>query len=130
MSLLLIDDEPAVLRSVSRLLQMKLGYTVVQAKNLAEAEQALAEHADIQVILSDIEIGKGADKEYSSNFYLKHKEMIRNRPIAFVVQTGGAPAYVLAVFDKHGIQVLTKPSDADTIQAAIQAAQIKIRHPS
>ena len=60
---LVVDDQPAILRMVSRILRMK-GYEVIQASTFAEAKSAIKEaHEPLDLLLTDVRLpdGNGPD---------------------------------------------------------------------
>ena len=116
MNLLLVDDEPLLLRAVYRILSRHA--TVTVARNGAEAVEELRKHA-FDLILSDVMMPGG------SGMYL-HQWVKANQPELlehFVFMTGGMGEKVGEYVRGSGARVLGKPVTMDTLLTLIPESQ-------
>ncbi len=114
-TILVLDDEPDVVRSVQDLL--RLDYKVLGATSVEEAMKIMDEH-DIHVVMTDQRMPGTSGVEFLSKVRSKHPEAIR------LLFTGYAD--IRAVIDaiNHGkvYRYINKPWDPDELQAIIREA--------
>lgn len=106
MTVLLIDDDDDALVLLQMMLRRK-GVVTEIAHSLLEARSVLADHADIGVVVTDLELGDGEDG------LTLHQETM-NRVSRFVVLTGRSE-----VAAPSGVVVLQKPVELAPLLAAI-----------
>jgi EAL domain-containing protein (putative c-di-GMP-specific phosphodiesterase class I) len=114
-SILLVDDDPAVLRAVGRSLRSR-GYAVVTAQNGEEATRQIGENA-FDVILSDI----GMPGINGIQLLREVREHDLNVPIILIT---GEPAVETAVqaLEYGAFHYLTKPIGNDALEAVLEKA--------
>jgi EAL domain-containing protein (putative c-di-GMP-specific phosphodiesterase class I) len=114
-SVLLVDDDPAVLRAVGRSLRSR-GYAVVTAQNGEEATRHIGESA-FDVILSDIGM-PGID---GIQLLREVREHDLNVPVILIT---GEPAVSTAVqaLEYGAFHYLTKPIGNDALEAVLEKA--------
>jgi signal transduction histidine kinase len=114
-TILVLDDEPDVVRSVQDLL--RLDYKVLGATSAQEAMKMMDEH-DIHVVMTDQRMPGTSGVEFLGKVRSKHPEAIR------LLFTGYAD--IRAVIDaiNHGkvYRYINKPWDPDELQAIIREA--------
>jgi EAL domain-containing protein (putative c-di-GMP-specific phosphodiesterase class I) len=114
-SVLLVDDDPAVLRAVGRSLRGR-GYAVVTAQNGEEATRQIGENA-FDVILSDI----GMPGINGIQLLRQVREHDLNVPIILIT---GEPAVETAVqaLEYGAFHYLTKPIANEALEAVLEKA--------
>lgn len=114
-SILLVDDDPAVLRAVGRSLRSR-GYAVVTAQNGEEATRQIGENA-FDVILSDI----GMPGINGIQLLREVREHDLNVPIILIT---GEPAVETAVqaLEYGAFHYLTKPIANEALEAVLEKA--------
>lgn len=114
-SILLVDDDPAVLRAVGRSLRSR-GYAVVTAQNGEEATRQIGENT-FDVILSDI----GMPGINGIQLLREVREHDLNVPIILIT---GEPAVETAVqaLEYGAFHYLTKPIGNDALEAVLEKA--------
>jgi EAL domain-containing protein (putative c-di-GMP-specific phosphodiesterase class I) len=114
-SILLVDDDPAVLRAVGRSLRSR-GYAVVTAQNGEEATRQIGENT-FDVILSDI----GMPGINGIQLLRQVREHDLNVPIILIT---GEPAVETAVqaLEYGAFHYLTKPIGNDALEAVLEKA--------
>src|SRR6187401_2523361 len=114
-SVLLVDDDPAVLRAVGRSLRSR-GYVVVTAQDGEEAAKQIGENA-FDVILSDIGM-PGID---GIQLLRQVREHDLNVPVILIT---GEPAVRTAVqaLEYGAFHYLTKPVGPDALEAVLEKA--------
>jgi len=101
-SVLIVDDDEAVLRAYTRLLHQG-GYDVVPASRVAEA-RALLEGGQIGVLVTDVILPDG------SGFELLEVARRQSRPVPVVLMTGAADVSTVATaFAAGAVRYLRKP---------------------
>jgi len=123
--ILLVDDEGEILNIASTYLA-KLGYRTLQACDVTQAIRLLAEHADIDLLLTDILMPGGMNgielAQYAQSL----------RPGISIVYTSGFPADALA--EKHlpiaGHALLKKPYRLSELGAVITCTIGEERKPT
>lgn len=115
-TLLLVDDEPNILTSLSRLLRRE-GFQILTATSPAEAFEHLAKHS-VQVILSDQRMPEMSGTEFFSRVRQLYPETIR------IVLTGYTDLdSVTGAINRGAIyKFLTKPWDDDHLREEIREA--------
>jgi diguanylate cyclase (GGDEF)-like protein/PAS domain S-box-containing protein len=115
-TLLLVDDEPNILNSLSRLLRRE-GYTILTATSPAEAFDLLAKHP-VQVILSDQRMPDMSGTEFFARVRQLYPDTIR------IVLTGYTDLdSVTGAINRGAIyKFLTKPWDDDLLREQIREA--------
>lgn len=110
---LLVDDDPVILSSVSEFLRLE-GYAVLQAENLKSAYKVLdSEAPDIAVIDFDLPDGNAID------FLARLKGM--NLPLKCIVLTGhGSIDLAVKVIKEGADQFLTKPVQFSELVTAVR----------
>ena len=123
--LLLVDDEPLLLRSLARVLEGE-GHRIWQAESVVEAERSLAD-ADPDVVLLDLGLG-------SASGLALLERMKRERPeLEIIVVTGnasiesavdcirgGAFDYLAKPFDEHRVRT--------TVRRALERRRLVLRN--
>ncbi len=112
---LLVDDEPELLRGVCRGLKLQ-GYSVTEARNGEEAVQHLSRRA-FDVVVSDI-VMPGMD---GINLLKEIRQHDLHVPVVLMT---GAPAVSTAVqaLEYGAFHYLTKPVEADALDQIVQKA--------
>ena len=112
-SLLIVDDDQVFLARAARAMERR-GYAVTVASSLAAAAAAAAATPDFAVVDLRLEDGSGLDVV---------RAIRRTAPNArIVVLTGyGNIATTVAAMKAGAVDYLTKPADADAIEAALAA---------
>jgi two-component system cell cycle sensor histidine kinase/response regulator CckA len=103
-TLLVVDDEPQLLRLVTRVLE-RAGYRVLEAKDGAEAVAQFVEHeGQIDAVILDVVIPPNGALEVMHALYAR-------RPDLGVILSSGdlPPANLQAELDKRGGRFLRKP---------------------
>ena len=115
-TLLLVDDEPNILSSISRLLRLE-GYTILTANSPAEAFEKLAKHP-AQVVISDQRMPDMSGTEFLSRVRQLYPNTIR------MVLTGYTDLdAVTGAINRGAIyKFLTKPWDDDLLRDQIREA--------
>jgi nitrogen-specific signal transduction histidine kinase/CheY-like chemotaxis protein len=115
--ILLVDDEADLLNIGSAYLN-KLGYQTLQARNIAQAVRLLAEHPDIDILLTDILMPGGMNGvDFAQYVQSLH-------PTITILYTSGLPADALAErrLPIAGHILLNKPYRLSDLGAAIARA--------
>ncbi len=118
MRILLVDDEPLLLKSYARYLHVFMGYTVVTAAGGAEALAQLEEGEPFDAIFCDLYMAgiSGVDVHRAICEY--HPAM-ENR---FVFLTGGTTDEASASYIRHsGVRLLEKPVEGAEFEKALAA---------
>ena len=115
-TLLIVDDEPNILASLSRLLRRE-SFQVLTANSPSEAFEYLAKHP-IQVILSDQRMPEMSGTEFFARVKQLHPDTIR------IVLTGYTDLEsVTGAINRGAIyKFLTKPWDDDQLREQIRDA--------
>jgi response regulator RpfG family c-di-GMP phosphodiesterase len=115
-TLLLVDDEPNILNSLSRLLRRE-GYKILTASSPLVAFELLAQHP-VQVILSDQRMPEMSGTEFFSRVRQLYPETIR------IVLTGYTDLdSVTGAINRGAIyKFLTKPWDDDLLREQVREA--------
>jgi diguanylate cyclase (GGDEF)-like protein/PAS domain S-box-containing protein len=115
-TLLLVDDERNILRSLKRLLAEE-GYRIVTASNAGEGLELLARE-NIQVIMSDQRMPDMCGTEFLSRVKAQHPDTVR------IILSGFADLETVtrAVNEGAVYKVLTKPCDGDQLRKIIRDA--------
>jgi len=109
---LVVDDEPVVLRIVTALLE-KNGYDVLPASGPRQALEAIWTKRPIDVVLSDVTMPEMRGTDLI-------REVLRILPqMACILMTGGG-CYPVDV--PEGVSFLTKPVSTPSLIAAIEKA--------
>ena len=116
-SILIADSDAVFQRTLSRALE-KRGHKVVVASTLAEARNALTRE-DSTVLITDIRFPDGNGFDLLED--LRHQTRAGRNPIERVVvlTSYGNVAGAVAAAKLGASDFLAKPSDADTIEAAV-----------
>jgi signal transduction histidine kinase len=114
-TVLVLDDEPDVVRSVQDLL--RLDYKVLGATSVEEAMKIMDEH-DVHVVMTDQRMPGTSGVEFLSKVRSKHPEAIR------LLFTGYADirAVIDAINRGKVYRYINKPWDPDELQAIIREA--------
>jgi signal transduction histidine kinase len=72
-TILVAEDEPAVLRSTSRILRDS-GYTVIEAANGIEAREAIARQSKVDLVLTDVMMPKMSGIQLAEHLALHHPQ--------------------------------------------------------
>ncbi|MCA9037636.1 MAG: response regulator [Planctomycetaceae bacterium] len=121
LSILVVDDEPAVLDSTAAILRRD-GHRIQIAENAADALQ-IAESTDIDILLSDISLGDGAD-----GFFLADEFTTRFPGVSVILMSGWAASQ--AHPPRRNWAFLSKPFTRSQLAAAVdKASQRSPRHP-
>jgi PAS domain S-box-containing protein len=116
-TLLIVEDEPLILRVASRVLG-ELGYTVLTASDGLEALEVLGRHAgDIHLLITDVIMPKMSGRELATR-------VIALRPDIRVLYSSGYPADAIGDDGVHadGINFLAKPYLPSRLAAAVRDA--------
>ncbi|MBS1161576.1 MAG: response regulator receiver modulated diguanylate cyclase/phosphodiesterase with sensor(s) [Proteobacteria bacterium] len=115
-TLLLVDDEPNILNSLSRLLRRE-GYTILTASSPLEAFELLAKNA-VQVVISDQRMPDMSGTEFLSKVRQLYPDTVR------LVLTGYTDLDSVTGAINHGAiyKFLTKPWDDDQLREQIREA--------
>jgi two-component system response regulator RegA len=121
-SLLIVDDDQVFLTRVARAMERR-GYTVAMASSVAAAIAAAeASPPDFAVVDLRLEDGNGLDVVQAIR---KHAPSAR-----VIVLTGyGNIATTVAAMKAGAVDYLTKPADADAIEAALAAIDTPLPPP-
>ena len=121
-TLLLVDDEPNILSSLSRLLRRE-GYTILTAASPLEAFDLLAKHP-AQVVISDQRMPEMSGTEFLSRVRQLYPETVR------LVLTGYTDLdSVTGAINRGAIyKFLTKPWDDDQLREQIREAFRMAKH--
>ena len=121
-TLLLVDDEPNILNSLSRLLRRE-GYTILTATSPTEAFDLLAKHP-VQVILSDQRMPDMSGTEFFARVRQLYPDTIR------IVLTGYTDLdSVTDAINRGAIyKFLTKPWDDDLLREQIREAFRRVKN--
>jgi CheY-like chemotaxis protein len=84
-TVLLIEDDRAVLRAIVRLLRSR-GYQVLTGENGSDSLRVIDEHADIDVVLTDIVLPDTTGTQLAALIKAKHP----NTPVIFATGVGNA----------------------------------------
>lgn len=111
-SLLLLDDDEIFLNRLARAME-KRGFDVIRASSVAEANQALAQHAPAYAVIDlRLEDGNGLD--------VVDTLRAARADARIVVLTGyGAIATAVAAVKMGATDYLAKPADADEVMHAL-----------
>lgn len=113
-TILLVDDEPEVLKLLERLL-VHLGFRVLTAEDGIGALDVLARHGDeIQLLVTDVEMPGLDGHELARRFAAR-------RPGAGILMLSGYPDDRSDDPSQPPIQFLPKPFTSRQLSAAIQA---------
>jgi DNA-binding NtrC family response regulator len=114
--ILVVDDEPAIRLALAGVLK-KLGHTVVQAKDAAEAELAIDAHA-LDLVLTDLALG-GAKSGLDVLAVVRAKQA--ETPVILITAHGSEKVAVQAM--KAGAtDYLPKPFDNDELRIVVERA--------
>lgn len=113
---LLVDDEPLLLRSMKRLLSM---HAVTIAETVAEAKRILAASPDgFDVVIADLGMPDGGGRSLHA-WLEKHAGVARPR---IVFATGGAEEEDVAFLRESGCACMPKPVPFGVLREAIEIA--------
>jgi signal transduction histidine kinase len=114
-TILVVDDEPDVVRSVKDLL--RLDYNVIGATSAAEAEQIMQNQA-VQVIMTDQRMPGVSGVEFLHRMRGEHPDAVR------LLFTGYADIHAVidAINQGNVYRYIAKPWDPDELQAIIREA--------
>jgi two-component system cell cycle sensor histidine kinase/response regulator CckA len=114
--ILVVDDEPAILATVSRILT-KNGYSVLEAHGGAEAISiASSQGFDIDLLLTDSLLPQSSDARFAEH-------LTRMKPgLRILHMTGDGTAQLTARYGPGEVGVVTKPFTAQTLLEKVQAA--------
>lgn len=113
-TVLVVDDEPAVLLTYRMILEQK-GYLVLTAASSVEAIRAIQEHP-IGLLLCDLSLEEQHTGFEVIDFIRRHQPDARS-----VLLTGYAGKDVSDQAEKNGVAVLFKPIDIHEFLGAIDA---------
>jgi DNA-binding NtrC family response regulator len=116
LSILLVDDEPAVLRALERVLTMD-GHHVYKAGDPLMALDVLArEH--VEVLIADIDMPRMSGVELVARVRREHPAVVR------ILLTGRASlnSTITAINEGEVFRYVTKPWDFEEMRATLQAA--------
>ncbi len=115
-TVLVVEDQPLLLRTVSRMLE-RLGYRVLQAENAAAALTLLDSHPNVDLLLTDIVMPGGMNGVDLS------RELAALRPeIKVLYTTGYADHAGMSPADEHaGLDLLRKPYEKEELAARIRS---------
>lgn len=121
-TLLLVDDEPNILSSLSRLLRRE-GYTILTATSPIDAFELLAKHPT-QVVISDQRMPEMSGTEFLSRVRQLYPDTVR------LVLTGYTDLESVTGAINHGAiyKFLTKPWDDDQLREQIREAFRLAKH--
>ena len=112
---LVVDDDPAMLRSVSRLLR-QFGY----ASLLFSSAEAFENHNDFDkavCVLLDIDLGD------VSGIDLRHRLKTNGNSVPIIYMTGNdSPAVRMAALQSGCLAYLTKPFSANSLREPLERA--------
>ena len=111
---LLVDDDPAVRRSVARLVGME-GHEVFAAEGPAEAERVFGEQP-IDVLVSDITMPGGCGLELARSLLERSPEL----GVVFVSGTNPAEAKI-AELRSENVRFLSKPASRHELRNAVRS---------
>ncbi|NDY41809.1 response regulator [Dissulfurirhabdus thermomarina] len=110
-TVLVVDDEPFVCDSLSRLLRTE-GFTCLTAGGADEALDRLREHPEIAVVLSDIMMPGRSGIELLSDIRSRHPDVavimataVDDRETAVRALSLGAYGYMIKPFDRHEVAI-------------------------
>ena len=113
-SILVVDDDPGVLDTISRCLELD-GYPVLRAKSLVEAREFVATR-DVLLVLADINLGHG-----ESGLDLLAELKQPPRPIDVIIMTANSDvASVVEALKRGAYDYLCKPFRFEVLRAAVQ----------
>lgn len=119
MRILLVDDEPLILKSFGRQLHRRGGHDVATASGGAEALATLEADPDFDFILCDLSMSQVSGIKVHQAICDHHPELV-NR---FAFMTGG---YTAAAVDDYlrstGVQILAKPIHEAELEKALTKA--------
>ena len=119
MRILLIDDEPLLLKSYARYLEVCMDQTVVTAPGGAEALTLLEGDEPFDMIFCDVSM-RGVSGIDVHRAVCEHHPAMTNR---FAFLTGGTTdAATGAYIGDSGVTVLSKPVDRAAFEKALSAA--------
>lgn len=122
MTVLVVDDEPAVLRAVQRQL-LDEPYEVITAEDIRTADQRLAANR-VQIVLADHQLGgRETGLDFLARLARSHPDCFR---IIFTGQTDFAFA-VEAINDGHISAFLPKPWDDHRLHALLRQGATTVR---
>ncbi|WP_405107771.1 response regulator transcription factor [Micromonospora sp. NBC_01405] len=116
--LLLADDHPVVRAGLRAVLETEPGFTIVAEAATAEAAVARAAEGDIDVVLMDLQFGKGMNGAEAT-------AMITARPGAprvLIVTTYGTDADVVPAIEAGATGYLLKDAPPEDLAAAVRTA--------
>lgn len=114
--ILCVDDELPVLEGLSLLLRRR--YQVVKAASGAEGLQALRDHSDIAVVISDLRM----PQMHGTVFLSKARELAPDVVRILLTGYGDIESAIAAVNDGQLFRFLTKPCPAHELLKAVDAA--------
>jgi len=119
---LVVDDEPGILRAVRRVLD---GHELVEVENVDAALEVLASEAAFDVVLCDVRMPGRSGLDLHVHAMRYEPELARR----FVLITGGvlSPEQQAHV-DEHDVTCLRKPFSPQALRDAIAAASAGSSH--
>ena len=116
-TILVVEDSLTVLRTTVRMLE-DLGYSVLKAKDAAEALTVLQQVGDIDLLLADVILPGG-----TSGIELA-ETLRRANPATKVIVMSGYPEVEIdmTALSEAGIRLLKKPFRKQTLASAIEEA--------
>lgn len=109
-TILVVDDEPIILLGTCALLT-SLGHIVVRANSGAAALERLAEHPEVSLILTDLQMANMTGVELG-------REAIRLRPeLAVIIATGRSD---LSEEERHGFGMIAKPFTREELARIVE----------
>jgi two-component system, probable response regulator PhcQ len=123
-SVLMVDDEPAILRLLARTLQAE-GYRIVTTENPLEAI-ALVEGGGFDVVVSDMDMPKMGGLELLARLRVTAPKVLR----ILLTGRGSLAAAMRAINEDEVFRFLTKPWNADELRATMKQALARVREAS
>lgn len=111
MQILLVDDEPAVLRALGSVLR-RAGHAAHTAQSLAAARRVLQEQQAIDVVVSDVDMDGESGADFVANLH-------GNDPSGTYLLMTGNSEYEAPAPLRDAIRVLYKPISAALLLAAL-----------
>jgi DNA-binding NtrC family response regulator len=105
----LIADDESMLRSVAAEILSDSGFTVIEAHDGVEALQALRDHSDIQLLISDVRMPR------MSGYALVDAGIAVRPELKVLLMTGYSREPLPEHLTERGVQILYKPFDLEML---------------